>query len=249
MELDLWQPLAGIGLFLFAMRQIEVALEQATGRNFRAFVRRNTENPLQGVVTGTVVTVILQSSSLVGLMMLALVGAGVVPMRNALAVIFGANFGTTIKGWIVATIGFKLDLDAMALPLIGLGGLVYILTRRNALHQSARFALSLGLLLMGIEFMKGAVDDLSTVVDIETLRSYSALEFLVFGAAFSAIVQSSSATMAVTLSALHGGVIDLPAAVAIAIGADLGTTSTVLLGAFKGSAAKKRFAGGPLSFQ
>lgn len=83
MEFDLWQPIAGIGLFLFAMRQIEAALEQATGRNFRAFVRRNTDNPLQGVVSGTVVTAILQSSSLVGLMMLALVGAGVVQMRRS----------------------------------------------------------------------------------------------------------------------------------------------------------------------
>jgi phosphate:Na+ symporter len=248
MELNLWQPLAGIGLFLFAMRQIETALEQATGRNFRSFVRRNTENPLQGVISGTVVTAILQSSSLVGLMMLALVGAGVVQMRNALAVIFGANLGTTFTGWIVATIGFKLDLEALALPLIGIGGIVYILMSSSALHQSARFALSLGLLLMGLGFMKGAIGDLDAIIDIETLSRFSPLEFLVFGAVFSAIVQSSSATMAVTLSALYGGVIELPAAVAVAIGADLGTTSTVLLGAFKGSAAKKRVAAGHFLF-
>lgn len=248
MALDLWQPLAGIGLFLFAMRQIEASLEQATGRNFRVFVRRNTENPLQGVLSGTIVTAILQSSSLVGLMMLALVGAGVIQMRNALAVIFGANLGTTFTGWIVATIGFKLELEALALPLIGVGGLVYVLTDRTVLHQSARFALSLGLLLMGLGFMKGAVGDLGAVIDTETLRSFSPLQFLLFGAVFSAVVQSSSATMAVTLSALYGGVIELPSAVAVAIGADLGTTSTVLLGAFRGSAAKKRVAAGHLLF-
>jgi phosphate:Na+ symporter len=248
MGFDLWQPIAGIGLFLFAMRQIEIALEQAQGRSFRAFVRRNTERPIQGVVSGTVVTAILQSSSLVGLMMLALVGAGVVKMRNALAVIFGANLGTTFTGWIVATIGFKLDLEAMALPLIGIGGLAYILTTRAALHQSARFALSLGLLLMGLGFMKVAAGDINSIIDIETLAGYGPVQFLVFGAIFSAIVQSSSATMAVTLSALYGGVIDLPSAAAVAIGADLGTTSTVLLGAVKGSAAKKRVAAGHFLF-
>jgi phosphate:Na+ symporter len=245
MGFDLWQPLAGIGLFLFAMRQIEASLEQATGRSFRAFVRRNTENPLQGVLSGTIVTAILQSSSLVGLMMLALVGAGVIQMRNALAVIFGANLGTTFTGWIVATIGFKLELEALALPLIAAGGLVYVLTDRTALHHSARFALSLGLLLMGLGFMKGAVGD---VIDTETLGSFSPLQFLLFGAVFSAVVQSSSATMAVTLSALYGGVIELPSAVAVAIGADLGTTSTVILGAFRGSAAKKRVAAGHFLF-
>jgi len=248
MNIDWWQPLAGLGLFLFAMRQIEQAIELASGRRLREFLRANTESPMKGVATGTVVTAVLQSSSLVGLMMLALVGAGVIKMRNALAVIFGANLGTTFTGWIVATIGFKLDLDALALPFIAVGGLVYILTDQKATHQSARFVLSLGLLLMGLAFLKGAADDVAAFVDAETLAQYGPVEFLVFGALFSAIVQSSSATMAVTLSALYGGVIDLSSAAAIAIGADLGTTSTVLLGAIRGTAAKKRVAAGHFLF-
>lgn len=248
MGIDWWQPFAGLGLFLFSMRQIEASLERASGRGFRVFLRRNTDNPIKGVLTGTAVTAVLQSSSLVGLMMLALVGAGVVRMRNALAVIFGANLGTTFTGWIVATIGFNLDLDALAFPLIGAGGLVYILTDQRVTHQSARFVLSLGLLLMALGLMKGSVDDLSQIIDVETLRAYSPLQFLLFGTIFSAVVQSSSATMAVTLSALYGGVIDLPSAAAIAIGADLGTTSTVLLGATRGSAAKKRVAAGHFLF-
>jgi len=248
MNIDWWQPLAGLGLFLFAMRQIEQALELASGRRLREFLRDNTDSPIRGVATGTAVTAILQSSSLVGLMMLALVGAGVIQMRNALAVIFGANLGTTFTGWIVATIGFKLELDAFALPLIAVGGLAYIATSQKGPHQSARFMLSLGLLLMGLEFMKSAVDDVSPFIDSDALARYSALQFLVFGALFSALVQSSSATMAVTLSALYGGVIDLPSAAAMAIGADLGTTSTVLLGAIRGTAAKKRVAAGHLLF-
>lgn len=248
MEIDWWQPFAGLGLFLFAMRQIESSIEHASGRSIRGFLRRNTSSPLQGVLTGTVVTAILQSSSLVGLMMLALVGAGVLKMRNALAVVFGANLGTTFTGWIVAAIGFKLDLDALALPLIGIGGLGLALSSKHSAYQLARFVMSLGLLLLGLAFMKGAIEDIGAAVDVESLRSYSAVQFVLFGAVLSAIVQSSSATMAVTLSALYGGVIDLPAAAAVAIGADLGTTSTVLLGAFRGSAAKKGVAAGHLLF-
>lgn len=248
MELDVWQPIAGLGLFLFAMRLIESALEHASGRGFRIFIRQHTDSPLQGVMSGTMATAVLQSSSLVGLMMLALVGAGVVEMRNALSVIFGANLGTTITGWIVATIGFKLDLEALSLPLIGIGGILFIATRNRTTHQIVRFGLGLGLLLMGLEFLKGAVGDISATFDVSSLAQYSAFQFLIFGVIFTAIVQSSSASIAVTLSALYGGVIDLPAAAAIAIGADLGTTTTVLLGAVKGTAAKKRVAAGHLLF-
>jgi len=248
MEFDLWRPLAGLALFLFAMRQIELALQHMSGSAFRRFIRRNTDNPLHGVLSGTLVTAILQSSSLVGVMMLALVGAGVIQMRNALSVIFGANLGTTFTGWIVATIGFKLDLDALALPIIGVCGIVYVMSSRGAVHQIARFGLSLGLLLMGLEFMKGSVSGVEDVIDPAVLASFGALQYLLFGLVFSAVVQSSSATMAVTLSALYGGIIDLPAAVSIVIGADLGTTSTVMIGAFRGSAAKKRVAAGHFGF-
>ncbi len=247
-DIDLWRPFAGLGLFLFAMRLIESALEQASGRRFRLFIRRHTESPFDGVLSGTVATALLQSSSLVGLMMLALVGAGVIEMRNALAVIFGANLGTTFTGWIVATIGFKLDLEALALPLIGAGGVLLVATRDSRAHQLFRFAFGLGLLLTGLEFLKGALEDAGQSFDVSSLAGLGPIGFLLFGVAFTAIVQSSSAAMAVTLSALYAGVVDLSSAAAIAIGADLGTVSTILLGAFKGSAAKKRVAAGHLLF-
>ena len=93
MDIDIWRPLAGLGLFLFAMRVIEAALERSSGRSFRGFIRRHTAHPIGGISSGALATAVLQSSSLVGLMMLALVGAGVVKMRNALSVIFGANLG------------------------------------------------------------------------------------------------------------------------------------------------------------
>ena len=104
---------------------------------------------IKGIASGTLATAVLQSSSLVGVMMLALVGAGVVQMRNALSVIFGANLGTTMTGWIVATIGFKLDLDALALPLIAAGGLAAMGLRDRRASQAARVVFGVGLLLHG----------------------------------------------------------------------------------------------------
>jgi phosphate:Na+ symporter len=248
MEIDLWRPLAGLSLFLFSMSIIERALEDVSGRAFRRFLRRNTDHPIRGIGSGTLATAILQSSSLVGVMMLALVGAGVIQMRNALSVIFGANLGTTMTGWIVATIGFKLDLDALALPLIAAGGLAAMGIRDHRASQIARVVFGVGLLLMGLDLMKGAVGNISDAIDVAVLGELGAVEYLLFGLVFTAIVQSSSATMMVTLSALHGGIIDLPAAAAVVIGADLGTTGTVLLAALRGSAAKKRVAMGHFLF-
>ncbi len=248
MEIDLWRPLAGLSLFLFSMSIIEHALEEVSGRAFRKFLRRNTDKPLKGIASGTLATAVLQSSSFVGVMMLALVGAGVIQMRNALSVIFGANLGTTMTGWIVATIGFKLDLDTLALPLIAVGGLAAIGIRDHRASQAARILFGVGLLLLGLDLMKGAVGNIAEAFDVTILQELSAAQYLLFGIVFAAIVQSSSATMMVTLSALHGGIIDLPAAAAVIIGADLGTTGTVLLAAMKGSAAKKRVAMGHFLF-
>ena len=241
-------PLAGIGLFLFAMSLIEDALHAVSGRRLREFLIRNTQHPARGILSGTAATAILQSSSVVGLLMLAFVGAGVIEMRNALAVIFGSNLGTTATGWFVATLGFKLDLGTLAIPLIAVGGLAHVFTVRGRRLAAAKLILGLGLLLMGLEFMKGAVDDVTTLVDPEQLAGLSRFEYLLFGVLFSAVVQSSSATMMVTLTALNGGLIDLPSAAAIAVGADLGTTSTVLVGAIGGSPAKKRVAMGHFFF-
>ena len=162
-------------------------------------------------------------------------------LQSALGVIFGANLGTTLTGWVVATLGFKLDLDSVALPLIGIGSLVLV-GLKGRISEFGRIAAALGFLLMGLSFMKDSVGAISDAVDIGRLTSLAGWQYLLFGVAFAAVVQSSSATMMVTLAALYSGVIELPAAAAVAIGADLGTTSTVLIGAVQGPAGKKRVA-------
>ncbi len=240
-QLDIWQFIGGIGLFLFAMAQLEAALREFAGRPLKAFLRRHTDNAFKSIAIGTVSTAIVQSSSLVGLMVLAFVGASIMSLTNALGVIFGANLGTTLTGWAVATVGFKLDLESVSLPLIGIGSLALV-GLRGRVSEFGRILAALGFLLMGISLMKESVAAAGEVFDIASLAGLSGWQYLLFGVAFAAVVQSSSATMMLTLTGLHTGVIELPAAAAIAIGADLGTTSTVLIGSLQGGAGKKRVA-------
>lgn len=241
--IDLWGFLAGIGLFLLGMFMIEQGFKGLASQPLKRFLRNQTRSPLRGAVTGTVATFVLQSSTVVSLIVLAFVGAGILELRNALGVIFGANLGTTLKGWVVATLGFTLDLDAWAEPMLALGavGTVFLAAGRKP-HYYANLLLGLGLLLAGLEDMKDAFEHLADGIDTSLLAGHHPLTYVITGAIFTAIIQSSSATMMILLSALHAGVIDLAAAAALTLGADLGTTSTIVLGAAKGTPDKRRVA-------
>lgn len=240
-DFEFWRMLAGVGLFIFAMAQLEAALKAIGGRSLSGFLRRHTKTPLQSVVSGTVATALLQSSSVVGLMVLAFVGAGMMALKNALGIIFGSNLGTTFTGWIVATIGFKFEIIELALPLVACGSLLLIASR-TSISSFGRFMLGLGFLLLGMQFMKDSVASLGDAFDLSRLAGLSPWQYVLFGTVCAAVIRSSSATMMITLAALGAGTIDLHSAAAIAIGADLGTTTTVLLGAIQGVAAKKRVA-------
>jgi len=246
---ELWAFVAGLGVFLFGMSQLELGLKALTGRQMKLFLKRRTSNSSKGILAGTLSTAILQSSSVVLLMVLAFVGAGVLPMKNALGIILGSNLGTTLTGWIVATLGFKADLEVLALPLIGIGsfGLLFFSDEQKQAHYF-KIAIGFGFLLFGLNLMKQSMEQLSGALDLQLLQNYSPVFFLMVGMVFTAIIQSSSATMMITLSALHSGMIDLHSAAALVIGADLGTTGTVLLGAVKGSAEKKQVAAGHFIF-
>lgn len=240
---ETWQFLAGLGLFLLGMMFLEDALSRLTGASFKSFIRSHTRHPAEAIVVGIIVTAVLQSSSLVTLMLLALTGAGVMALRNALGVVIGANLGTTFTGWIVATLGFKLNLDQLALPLVGLGciGYVFLQPGRRG-HEWFRLAAGFGFLFLGLGFMKTSAEGLAEVVDIRSLAAYGLLVFLLFGFLLTAIIQSSSACMMIVLAAVNAGIIDLSMAAAVVIGADLGTTMTTILGALKGSAVKRQVA-------
>lgn len=240
---DLWRFLAGIAVFLLGMAQLEQGLRELAGARVKAFLRQSTRTPIQGIVAGTATTALLQSSSVVGLLTLAFVGAGVLTLNNAIGVILGANLGTTVTGWLVATIGFKLDLEGAALPLIGIGGLVVLfVTAWPRLQQIGRLTLGLGMLLLGLIWMKSSIEGLAASLDISRYVDMGPFMMLLVGFGFAAIIRSSSATMMIALAALAAGQLDLHAAAAMVIGADLGTTITVLMGALDGSAAKRQVA-------
>ena len=246
---EFWAFVAGLGVFLFGMSQIELGLKALAGRKMKLYLKKQTNTTSKGILAGTFSTAILQSSSVVLLMVLAFVGAGVLPMKNALGIILGSNLGTTLTGWIVATLGFKADLEVLALPLIGIGSFgILIFSDEQKRTQYFKIIIGFGFLLFGLNLMKQSMEQLSGALDVQLLQGYSPIFFLVAGMVFTAIIQSSSATMMITLSALHSGMIDLHSAAALVIGADLGTTGTVLLGAAKGSAEKKQVAAGHFIF-
>jgi phosphate:Na+ symporter len=240
---------AGIGLFLFAMYLIEEALKNLSGRTFKLFLQRVTKNNVGAVAGGTVVTAILQSSSMVSFMVLAFVGAGVFTMKNAMAIILGANLGTTLASWLVATLGFKTNIEIIAFPVVCIGGFLLILFgNRKKIKYLSYFLLGFGLLFIGLSFMKTAMEAQVEHFDLSEYAAMPKIIFLLLGFFITMVVQSSSVTMALTLSALHAGVVDFPTAAAIVLGSETGTTIKIVLGAIGGNASKKRVALGNILF-
>lgn len=249
-SIDIWKLLAGLGLFLFGMYQMEQGLKVLTSRTFKLFLRRYTKNKFKAIFTGTFVTAVLQSSSVVSLMTLAFVGAGIISMQNALGIILGSNLGTTFTGWIVASLGFKLNIEDFSLLFVAIGGVLFIIMNRwEKLRSFGLILLGFGFLFLGLDYMKTSVEYIAQNFDVTALADKPAIVFLLSGFIFTAIVQSSSAAMVVTLSALSSSLITFEAAAALVIGADLGTTITALLGGLPGGIpAKKQVAMGHFIF-
>nr|WP_314834712.1 Na/Pi symporter [uncultured Flavobacterium sp.] len=240
---------AGIGLFLFAMHLLEESLKNLSGRNFKLFLQRITKNNIGAVAGGIIVTVVLQSSSMVSLMVLAFVGAGVFSMKNAMAIILGANLGTTLASWLVATLGFKVNIEIVAYPAVCIAGLLLIIFgNRKAIKYISYFLFGFGLLFIGLSFMKTAMENQVQDFDFTPYAQMPLIVFLLLGFVFTVIIQSSSVTMALTLSALYAGAINFPIAATIVLGAETGTIIKVLLSAIGGNASKKRVALGNLLF-
>lgn len=241
--LEFSKIMAGIGLFLLGLGFLEEALRKLAGRTFKIFLRNQTTNKFKAVVGGAIVTGVLQSSSVVNLMVLAFAGAGVLTMQNALAVILGANIGTTLTSWIVASIGFKLDIEAFAFPVVGIFGILLVLTHKESrLYYWSKLLTGFGLLFIGLGFMKGGFEEIAIHFDFSILENYPAVFFVLAGFMVTTLIQSSSATVAIVLTALHNEAISLPAAMAMVLGSEVGTTVKLILASFVGAAVKRRVA-------
>lgn len=227
----------------------EESLREMAGRQFKKFLQKNVNTPLKSIGAGTLVTGILQSSSVVALMTLSFVGAGLINMRNALAITLGANLGTTLDSWVIAAIGFKFDLMMMAFPIVIVAVSVrLIFPKLKLMNQLSMFLIGFSMLFIGLEWMKDSAAYFVQHLDMQKYASHNAYWFVLFGFIITVIIQSSSAITAITLTALYHQIIPFENAIGLLIGSEVGTTIKVYLGSLGGNADKKRVALGNFYF-
>lgn len=240
---DIWKILAGVAIFLLGMNMLEEALQHLAGRPFKLFLRKHTQHKLKAIGAGAVVTAFLQSSSIVNLMLLAFVGSGIIQMQNGLAMMLGSNIGTTFTSWIVATVGFEFNIESFALPVTGITGItMMLLNKHSKWFQLSKFFFGFSFLFVGLNFMKAAVESMVQQTDLSRFNEYPIVLFLLIGLLITTLIQSSSATIALVLASLHANAIELEPAMAIVLGAEVGTTIKLLLASAKGIPAKKQVA-------
>lgn len=234
----------GLGLFLVGMTVMTDGLRSLAGAALNRIILRFTRSPASGALTGALVTAVVQSSSAVTVATVGFVSAGLMQFSQALGLVFGANIGTTITGWMVALLGFKLELDPVLWPLLLAGALLRLLSNRRAGHlgwAAAGFAL----VLLGIGQLQAGLGPLSATVTPDTFPDDTLVGRLLLvgaGALLTLITQSSSAGVALALTALHAGAVSFPQAAALVIGMDVGTTSTTSLAAIGASPRSRRTA-------
>lgn len=234
--------LAGIGMFVFAVKMMEESIRSMAGRTFKLYLQKATANPWSALLISTFLTGVLQGSSVVMVILLALVGAGVIPLRNAIAVILGANLGTTIDSWVIAAIGFRIPLEQLAYPAVIAGAWLHITAREGRWRHMAGLLFGFGIFFISLELMKVSVSDQLLRVDPGWLSETPLWQFVLIGLVVTTLIQSSLATMVLAMSALHAGLVGFEVAVALVVGSEVGTTLKLFAGAAGDSAVKKRLA-------
>jgi len=234
---------SGLGLFLFGMLYLEEQIKITAGRSFKRIVQKMTATRFTSLVTGLGTTALFQSSSVVTLMALSLIGAGLMQLESAIAVIFGSNIGTTITAWIMALVGFKMDIKLLSYVMIGIGGLGSVLVNHGGKWKNYfGMMVGFGLIFLGLEGMKEGFEVFSKQFDLSSYLFSNPYAYALIGLAITAIIQSSSASIAIIQSALFTHIIGFEAAAAFVVGTNIGTTVTAILGALGGSSNKKRTA-------
>ncbi len=227
--------IGGLGVFLYGMRVMSEGLQRVAGDRLRSVVGKITNNRFTGVVTGFTVTSFIQSSSATTVMVVSFVTSGILTLHQSIGIIMGANIGTTVTGWIVSLLGFKVKISSFALPAVALGVFARFL-KQERLRLWGEVLVGFGLLFLGLGFLKDALPDLKHSGELASwLHRYSAhgiastLATVAVGTVATVVVQSSSAVMAMTLAAAAKGLVDFPTAAALVLGENIGTTATALL--------------------
>jgi len=246
--LQIFTLLGALGMFLYGMNLMSSGLQKAAGERLRGFLSAMTSSPLKRVMTGLGITAIIQSSSATTVMVVSFVNAGLLTLVQAIGVIMGTNIGTTVTAWLVAWLGFKADISILAIPLM-LFGFLFSNSKKNQHKNIGELIVGFSLLFLGLSFMKESVPDLSETPQVlEFVKDWSSnglasvLIFLIFGTVLTLVLQSSSATMAITLIMLSMGYIPFTMACAMVLGENIGTTITANIAASVGNTSAKRAA-------
>ena len=252
--LDFLGLLGAVGLFLYGMKVMSEGLQKAAGDRLRNILSAMTRNRFTGTITGFFITALIQSSSASTVMVVSFVNAGLMTLAQSMAVIMGANVGTTFTAWIIALFGFKVDISAFALPLIGLA-VPLLFSSKSKTKSIGEFTIGFAFLFMGLDMISKYVPDLQSNPEMFAfLQRYASMGFgsvLIFalvGMVVTMIIQSSAAMFAITLIMCSKGWITFDLACALVLGSNIGTTITPLLASLSGNVAAKRTAMGHLLF-
>ena len=240
--------LGALGMFLYGMNLMSAGLQKAAGSKMRNLLSAMTSNPFKGVLTGLGITTVIQSSSATTVMTVGFVNAGLLTLSQAVGVIMGANIGTTVTAWLVSLLGFKADISLFAVPLMAVG-FILSLSKVDKRRHISELIVGFSLLFLGLSLMKESVPDLRETPEvlafIQDWTSYgfgSVLIFLLFGTVLTLVLQSSSATMALTLIMVNMGWIPFEMGAAMVLGENIGTTITANIAAAVGNANARRAA-------
>ena len=246
--LTIFKIAGSVGLFLYGMKLLSDGLQKCAGAKMKAILHLMTGNRFLSVLTGILVTLIIQSSSAATVMVVSFVNASLMSLTQAIGVILGANIGTTITGWIVAILGFKMDITVLALFAIAIS-LPLMFSEKTKLKEVSEIFLGFGILFIGLEFLQSSMPDISENQNIihflsrfEDQSITSMLLCVLAGTILTIIVQSSSATMAITITMAYQGWIGLYTACALCLGQNIGTTVTAYLASVGASTNAKRAA-------
>lgn len=251
---DFLTLVGALGMFLYGMKVMSEGLQKVAGDKLRSILSVMTTNRFTGVLTGILITALIQSSSATTVMVVSFVNAGLLTLTQSISVIMGANVGTTVTAWIISLFGFKVDISVFSLPLIGLC-IPLIFSGKSKRKSWGEFLMGFAFLFMGLSYLKSSVPDLQSnpqilafLQDYTSLGYPSLLIFLLLGTILTVIVQSSSATVAITLIMCTQGWIPFEMAAAMVLGENIGTTITANIAAISANVSARRAAIAHLMF-
>ncbi len=241
---------AGVAILLFGMIMLEEGFRVFAKGPLQNILKRATSKLYKSITAGALVTALIQSSSLVSVITISFISAGLISLAGGIGLIFGANIGTTATAWLVAGFGLKIKISALAMPML-IFGLIFSFQKRESLKGIGNVLAGLGFFFLGIYYMKEGFDVFKQYIDLTEYAMSGVLGVIVYtglGILITTVLQSSSATLALILTALSAGQIEYENALALAIGANVGTTITAVLGSLSSNVAGKRLAGAHLIF-